>query len=555
MAQASADTKNIDKDMEIVRWLWRESRGVKRYVVLTALAGIFGVGCSLWFVWVTKHIVDIATHRSGGSWIVAVAMLVVALICQLITKIASRRVGVVAQTRFSNSLRARLFTLLMRAEWCGKERFHSADAVNRLAGDVATASSMVTATVPSAVVTVVQLIAAFVFMLCLEPKMAWVLVIIMPVALACSKLYMKPARRLTKMIRSEESNMQAIMQEHLQHRVLISSMRQVEGSVREFSASQNRFYASIMKRNDISIFANTAVTIGFMAGYSVAFLWCAAGLYTGAVTFGVMTAFLQLVSQIQRPVVDLAGKVPAVVQANVAVERLQEVMELPQESSAEGVILAPPVGMRLSDVGFMYPDGDEMVISELDWDFKPNTMTAVAGRTGAGKTTLLLLLLGLLKPNRGEVTLYNDRESVQASAETRSNISFVPQGNSLLSGTVRSNLLLSNPNASEEEMISALRRAAADFVLELPDGLDSQCGERGTGFSEGQAQRIAIARGLLGAGGILLLDEPTSALDNRTEQRVIETLRKEAERRTVIVVSHSEQLLEASGVSVLMING
>lgn len=528
---------------EFVSRVWRASHGVRRFVVANAVSGVVSVGCSLWFVWVTKHIVDLATRRVEGSWVAAVGMLAGALALQLAAGVAGKRSAVMATTRFSNNLRSRLFERLMRAEWTGKERFHSGDAVNRLAGDVASVSGFVGNSVPGVFVTVVQLLGAFGMMLWLDARMAWVLVAVMPVALACSKLYMKRSRELTRVIRDKESRMQRMMQEDLQHRVLISSMGYVGEAVSEFGAVQRGFYGMVMKRNDIALFSSGAVTVGFMAGYALAFLWCAMGLYSGGVTFGAMTAFMQLVSRVQRPVVELAGYVPAVVQASVAVERLEEILQLPEEEQGEGVSLAGSAGLRLSHVGFAYPESDRGVVCGWSHDFKPCTLTVIAGGTGAGKTTLLMLMLGLLRPQTGSVMLYDGEKEVEASPLSRTNICFVPQGNSLLSGTVRSNLLMARPDATEGEMKEALVKSAAEFVLELPEGLDTECGERGTGLSEGQAQRIAIARGLLQTGSVLLLDEPSSALDAATERRVLEGLEAEARQRTVIVVSHSPKLI------------
>ena len=529
----------------ILLWLARESRGVRRYAALNATAGILSIACSLTFVWATKHIVDIATGRSDAGWAGAVAILAVTLLGQLMFGAISRRISVVCQTRFSNALRSRLFDRLMRSEWTGKERFHSSDAVGRLASDVATVSSTIASTLPGMAVTIVQLLAAFVFLLVLDSRMAVILVLIMPLALALSKLYMKRSHRLTREIRRAESVLQCRMQEDLQHRVLISSLLHTEASVGEFTTVQNRFYALVMKRNDISVFANTAVTAGFMAGYTLAFLWCAAGLHSGAVSFGMMTAFLQLVAQVQRPVVDLAGRVPVFVQTSVAIERIDDILDLPLEESGKPVMLDGPTGLRMNAVGFTYPDGSEAVLRDFSHDFRPGTLTAVAGPTGTGKTTLLMLMLGLLKPTHGDVTFYSGTQEASASPLTRSNIVYVPQGNSLLSGTIRSNLLLARPDASDSDMKEALEAAQASFVADLPMGMDTPCGERGTGLSEGQAQRIAIARGLLGRGGIIVLDEPSSALDAATEERMLAGLRSAARGRTVIIVSHSPGLLNA----------
>ncbi len=553
----------MNKFLYMLRWLRREARGVRAYSALVALAGMAGIACSLFFVWSTKHVIDIATGVSEDSFAAAVVMLLSALAGQLLFSAVGKRASAVCTTRFSNRLRTRLFRLMLFSRWRGRERFHSTDALGRLITDVATTSGMVGATIPGVVVTLTQLLAAFVFLVCLNAKMAAVLVVIMPVALACSKLYMKRSHRLTQQIRAEETEISRVSQEGLQHRVLIATLKNPEGYVDKFREAQERFYSLVMRRNNISVFASTAVTAGFMAGYTVAFLWCANGLMTGAVTFGMMTAFLQLVAQVQRPVVDLAGKIPAFVNAGVAIERIDEVREEADANASETLdsTRAPrvpslnrhsatkesfaakksfatkesaiPGEVRLEDVAFAYPDGEGEVIAGVSHVFSPGSMTAVAGDTGAGKTTLLMLMLGFAHPSKGRIVGVGE------------GMVFVPQGNSLMSGTVRENLLMADPEASDARMREALHAACADFVLELPEGLDSSCGERGGGFSEGEAQRIAIARGLLGEGCVMLLDEPTSALDPETESLLMERLRIATKGKTVIIVTHREQTMAA----------
>lgn len=531
-------------------WLWREARGVRGGVGLNALCGSLSAGCALLFVWTTKQIVDIATRSLDASLTAYTVLLIATLAGQLAFTTASRRLEVSCTTRFSNRLRTRLFSHLMNSRWSGREHFHSGDSVNRLATDVGSLSSVVSSAVPAAVSTAVQLAAAFCFLAFMSLRIAVGLVAIMLVALLLSKLYVRRTHRLTREIREAESGVQRHLQEDLQHRVLITSMGLTSRAVDSFAGLQDRFYSLVMTRNDLSLFAGMSVTAGFMAGYAVAFLWCVAGLRDGTVTFGVMTAFLQLVAQVQRPLVSLARRLPAFIQSSVSVERLDEILALPLEPREPEVRLEGRVGMRMSDVSFSYPgrsSAGEEIISGFTHDFRPSTLTAVVGPTGSGKTTLLMLLLGLLTPDKGHIELYGDEpganSAITPGAGSRCNITFVPQGNSLLSGTIRSNLLMGNPEASEAEMYSALHTAAADFVASLPQGLDTPCGERGTGLSEGQAQRVAIARGLLRRSGLIILDEPTSALDPATETLLIDRLRTQAAGRTLIIVTHHHSLL------------
>ena len=283
------------------------------------------------------------------------------------------------------------------------------------------------------------------------------------------------------------------------------------------------------------------MNLGFMGGYAAAFLWGIYGIKDGSVTYGMMTAFLQLVGQVQRPISDLGRQVPAFIKALTSVERLLELEDLQIERYRGDFFFAGAPGIRMEDVTFSYPSdtGRDAVLKRFSHDFKPGSLTVIAGPTGIGKSTWTRLMLGLLKPASGSVRLYSEDKSRPADADTRCNFTYVPQGNSLLSGTIKENLLLANHAATDEEISRALRLAAAEFVMDLPDGLDTVCGENGTGLSEGQSQRIAIARALLHPGGIMILDEATSALDMETEERLLENIHSTfGGAKTIVFISH-----------------
>lgn len=530
----------------LLRRLWQESRGTRGLMLTTALTGCLTVGAALLFVWFTKAIVDSAVGPSHTVPPALVAMLAGCLGLELLLPAARRRIETVAYLRYANALRRRLLLHLLQSRWSGRGGMHHGDAISRMTDDVATLASLSCSTVPGILAVLMQLAGAFIFLACLDLRLALAVVFIMPIALAASKIYVRKTRSITRSIRREESEIQTFMQESLAHRTLLSTLMGTERRAHSFGRLQAALARDALRRNNISIYSNAAVTAGFMAGYAVTFLWSAYGLAAGAVTFGMMTAFLQLVAQVQRPVTDLSRRIPAFITASVALERIDGILALPLEDfTPTDAAAGTPMGLRFSGVTYRYPDGDTDIISNFDHDFSPGSVTAVIGPTGSGKSTLLRLMLGLVEPESGRAEYYTpDGVSGPIRATLRHNMVYVPQGNSLVCGTVRENLLLADPDATDDMMREALHDAAADFVLDLPDGLETQCFEGGAGFSEGQAQRIAIARGLLKRGSIILLDEPTSALDPDTERELLARVRKRlSPDATLIIVTHRRAVL------------
>lgn len=561
---------------DCIKWLWKASEGTRGRVLASSCVGALHVCASMCFVWVCKALIDTATGSSDADIRILVVVMIGCMISQAVLSALDTRLTSHADIILKNSLRHRIFSGFMWSRWDGKESFHSGDTLNRVMEDVRVVGESITKSVPAVIVSAVQFLAAFAFLFMLNPSLAWVIPGLMFVMLIISRSYVRRMRKLTKDIRSVESDMQALMQESLQHRVVISTLEKVPYMTDSLSDRQDGLKEKVLNKTDYSIFARSMVQIGFAAGYAAAFLWGVFGIRSGAATFGMMTAFLQLVGQIQRPIMNLSRQLPSLINSLTSAERLSEVSSLPSEQKGESVDLGPSVGVRFEDVTFAYPDAAVPVLEGFSHDFAPGTMTALVGETGVGKSTLMRLMLALLTPSEGKVMLYsgsydgrgysdgsvasNVCESfddsvvpnvqgkeilygpveVLASPQTRYNIVYVPQGNTLMSGTIRENLLLGDPSASEDQLKEVLHVAAAEFVFELPEGLDTLCGEKGAGLSEGQAQRLCIARSLLRQGGILLLDEPTASLDPQTEETLLHRLVDAASGRTIIIVTHRE---------------
>ena len=378
------------------------------------------------------------------------------------------------------------------------------------------------------------------FVLVMAPKLLWILLVLMVVAVLGSRLFFNTLRSLTNSIRAKDSIIQAHLQETLQNRIVVLTISGARRMVERLKWLQEDLYGDTVKRLNYGAIARTFMNLGFTSGYAVAFLWGVFGIRSGAVTFGMMTAFLQLVGQVQRPVASLAKVVPNFIRTITSVERLMDLQDLPleKEETQKHIENVPEIEVR--QVVFSYPDQQKKVFDGFSTVFPAGGLTAIIGETGAGKSTLTRLLLALLKPQSGDVLV----DGQPADVDLRCNFMYVPQGNSLFSGTIRENLLLAKADATDEEMKDVLHRAVADFVYDLPQGLDTSCSERGGGLSEGQAQRIAIARGLLHEGNILILDEATSAVDAETESLLLQNLKQHYHgKKTILFISHREAVV------------
>ena len=530
------------KESDKILWIWNISRGERRKIVLNCTLGIVAVMSGLAFIWASKRVIDIATGASEGVLLKFAIIASVLLLLQLTCSAIRNMIGNRTQVIMANNLRKRIFEKLLKSRWDKFESYHSGDLLNRIELDTNSIVTLLSSSFPQLIVAVIQLIVAVCFLYLLDPILPWIILVALPIFMIAARFYSRRMQGYTRKIRKSDSLIHAAIQEDVQNADVIKTVGELESRIDKLDSYQGELKTQVYGRTRFSALSQYLVSLTFASGYLLAFLWGAVKLSHGLITFGTMTAFLQLVSRIQNPALDISRIVPALINALTAAERLVELEELPAEEEGERILFEKTPDLKIDRITFSYRQNESPVFESASFCFPAGSCTAVTGSTGRGKTTLLRLLLALVDPGEGSITLESDALTVPVSPATRCNFVYVPQGNTLFSGTIRDNLLMGNPDASDAEIKDALDIACADFVSDLPMGVDTGISEQGGGLSEGQAQRIAIARALLRPGKILLLDEATSALDSGTQQRFVENLGKNRSDKTIIFITHNPQV-------------
>ena len=525
--------------MNYIAWLWRGTRRFRVNIAIRVLLGTGRVALGLLTIWLSKRFIDETIRTGTSDDIVRMVLLLVATVVgSIVLRLVYYYMTNAATVKKSNELRLFYFETLFRRQLFDGHELHSGDVTSRLSKDIENISNSVMDTIPQMAVTGIQLVGAFLLMRWFDARLAWALLLITPVMVVVGKLISRRLRKMTLDIRDSESKIQMQVQEGVEFNAVLRSLESENWVTKHLDLKQNKLERDVLRRTRFTAVARFAIGSAFGLGYLLAFVWGGLGLRDGTITFGVMTSFLQLVGQIQHPILTLLGMVPQLVHSTASIDRLEELEAgCGNRKRAPEVVMEGRLGVKLDNVRFSYANGDREIVADFSHDFKPGSKTAIMGETGKGKTTLFRLLLGFVDPESGKMQIYSN-QSVDISEATRANFVYVPQGNTLMNGSIRDNLLLANPEASESDMQNALHVACADFVSELAGGLDYELGERSRGLSEGQAQRIAIARGLLRPGNILLFDEISSSLDEGTETELYKRLFATFPEKTMIFVTH-----------------
>ncbi len=527
-----------------LKWIYARTKRFLPAVAVTSLISAFTAVSYVLLALITKRVLDIATKDATGSLAAAGTALFAVIAVQVILSACQSLLNAYVNGKLTLSLRSYLFTLICRKRYSQISRYHSGDILNRLTSDVDVVVSSSVSIIPSVVSTVAKITAGIGAMIFMNPIIAAVILVLGITVPAIGRAINKKYKYMHKECQRTEGKTRSFMQECFENIVVIKSFASEKPFVKRLTVFMEDNFRLKIKRTGISVLASICLYTFFTAGYYAVLLWGAGGLAAGTLTYGTLMLFLQLISQLRAPLQNVSGILPQYYSALASAERLIE-LEKPEDEKPP---LEKESADRLKDNfesleinGLCFGYGREAVIENCSFKIEKNKITAVTGESGSGKSTLFKLILGLYSPTAGSITV-NGKIAVDASV--RGLFAYVPQGNMVLSGTVRDNITLCNPDVDEERLISAAKAAEIyDYISSLPDGFDTVLSERGAGLSEGQIQRISIARALLTEAPVLLLDEATSALDETTETRVLENI-KAMSAKTVVFITHRNTSLK-----------
>ena len=520
-------------------------RGYKWQILLIISVGFLSISFSLGSVLVGKEIVDIVTGVTQGNLILLSIVFIALLGLLALLRLLGISLTNKTVVRMGNTIRIKVFNHLLYTRWQNLKEMHNADVLTRIIKDTDDVVQLLAVSLPNFIVNITQLVASLVLLYIFDATLALMLGVGMPLILIGSRAFYRKMVSYTAEIKRTESDINTLMLETLSNQTIIRTFERQEQEINKLGLIQGKLYKQVKRRIGLTVYGNVMANAAFSGGYAVAFLWSAWGILRGMITVGTMTSFLQLVTRIQKPLRELMSLVPSMISAKAGLDRLVNLLEFQREGYDEpSRILQGELSLKVESIHFRYDEQSPYIYKDFSFSVRSGQMIAIMGETGSGKTTLLRLLLGLIKPEAGRISIQNLEHGLTVGESTRNNFVYVPQGNSLLTGTIRENLLVGDSLADERKLRQVLRIAAADFVWELPDGLDTVVGEQGQGLSEGQAQRIAIARSLLRPGKIILFDEATSALDSGTEDQFLSNIRRYLKDKIILFITHNEEVAE-----------
>lgn len=547
------------KNQNSLKWIIKNSKGEIPKIVILSISNILLALVATVLALVSKLAIDsaqrAATASSNGEFlhyrnliIFNCILILVVITSRLLLRVFTQSLTIRVQAKMEMKMRGRLFYSIMMKDYGKINKYHSGELMNRITSDVKIVTEGIISIVPDALYFLTQFVGAFVVLIIFDWKFTMLFIAAGIVMSVIAVFFRGKLKNLSKQVQETDGKVRSFFQEAIESMLVVKTFGLEKQFDKKGNILQRTNYEVKMRRRKITIFANAGFSFIFNSGYLFALGWCAIKVSMKAMTYGTLTAVLQLISQIQTPFVSITKMFPQYYAVLASAERIREIENITNEESTYEKIDVKQTydkleSIRFNNIKFNY--GRETVIEHGDAMLNKGDFVAIRGISGIGKSTLMKMLLGVFKPQQGTIDIcLENGKTIQASPDTRCMFSYVPQGNYLFSGTIRENILMINPNASDEEVSQALKLSEIeDFIENLPDGLDTVIGEKGLGISEGQAQRLAIARALISNAPIILLDEATSALDKNTEEKVLDNIKK-LNKKTCIIITHKAAALE-----------
>ncbi|MFV0341434.1 MAG: ABC transporter ATP-binding protein [Anaerocolumna sp.] len=546
--------KDREHNSSYVKWLFYYSKPYWWKIFIKMCLTLISTLITLYMAILSKEIIDDAISGAKNKALFLVGVYLLLILGMQVVTVITTLFSTMLDERFSFGIRKQIYDKIINSHWMDVTKYHTGDLMTRLTSDVTNISDGIVMTIPEIIRLFVELVLVFFTLFYFSPLLAVLALTIAPFASVASWWLGKKLKKLQLKVQESESSYRSFLQESLANLLIVKSFANEDYATDKLVDLREKRFYWVYKKTKFGMVSSSVMSISFQLGYIIAFAYGAAQIADGTISYGTMSLFLTLVNRVQMPIMQLAQQIPKVVAVVASAGRIMELQDIPVESKKVTKMDVNHVGVQIQNLSFGY--SNELVLENANLEVNPGESVAIIGKSGIGKTTLIRLIMSFMNSMTGRIHFKNDKgEEMDANAGTREFLSYVPQGNTLFSGSIRENIKMGKLDATEQELLDALKCASAyEFVMDLPNGIDTLIGERGHGLSEGQAQRIAIARAFIKKAPFLILDEATSSLDEKTEISVLQALQSLEPRPTCLIITHRKSILNFCNRE-LMISG